>query len=341
MKTNTVALITLLAIAGAAMQGQARAASLTVCPTGCQYATIQSAINQARDNDVVYIQKGHYFENLNTQGKALTLWGIDNRQAIVDGNGNGTVITIPGSNPVIVRDLTIMRGFGTGGGITAISGAALNVRHSILVDNFSTSVGGGIYVDGSSLTVFDCSITNNTATFEGGGIEVSDGTADIESSVVARNSAGPTYGGGGIEIEVTNSTAGVANVINNVSIIENNGGGIQAGAEFGGYTLELANSTIAGNSGSGVSYGCVDVAFNNDVITRNTAVKGGGIWGTGVCFRYYSPTTIISMTSTYVIGNTATGDGGGTYIVGSVTNGGNVVIQGNTPDNCAKGTTCP
>ena len=337
MKTNAVALLTLLALGGATLPGQSRAASLTVCPTGCQYATIQSAINQANDNDVVYIQKGHYFENLNTLGKALTLWGIDNRQAIVDGNGNGTVITIPGTNLVTVRDLTIMRGFGyNGGGIAVPNEAAVNVRHNILVDNFSTNVGGGIYFNGSSLTVFDCSITNNTAAVGGGGFYIESGTIDIESSLVARNSSAPPYAGG-IVIEIEGAPA--ASVINNTSIIDNTGGGISAVTEFGGYALALTNSTIAGNSGSGVSYGCVNLTFNSDVITRNTAVNGGGIDGGFSCFRGGFQT--VSMTSTYVIGNTATGDGGGTYIVGPVTNGGNVVIQGNTPDNCAKGTVCP
>jgi hypothetical protein len=340
MKINAIALLILVTIAGASLPGQSRAANLTVCPTGCQFMTIQSAINQAKDNDVVYIEKGHYFENLNTQGKALTLWGIDNRQAIVDGNGNGTVITIPGSNPVTVRDLTIMRGFGhNGGGIAVPNDAAVNVRHNILVDNFATNVGGGIYFNGSSLTVFDCSITNNTAAVAGGGFYIKSGTIDIESSLVARNSSAPPYAGGIVIIIDNSGTTPGPTVVNNTSIIDNTGGGLQADAEFGGYALALTNSTIAGNSGSGVVYGCVALTLNSDVITRNRAVNGGGIDGGFRCFRGISQT--LSMASTYVIGNTATGDGGGTYIVGPITNGGNVVIDGNIPDNCAKGTNCP
>jgi hypothetical protein len=334
MKTNAIALLTLVAIAGASLPGQSHATSLTVCPTGCQYATIQSAINRAQDNDVIYIDKGHYFENLNTLGKALTLWGSDNRQAIIDGNGNGTVITIPGTNSVTVRDVTIMRGNGNGGGIAALFGAALNVRHSILVNNFSTLFGGGIDFSGSSLIVFDCSVTNNAATYAGGGIEISNGMADIESSTVAQNSAGPTRSGGGIDIEDINYSA----TVNNTSIVDNTGGGISAVADVVAYPLDITNSTIAGNSGSGVSYVCVNIALTNVVITRNTAVDGGGINGSNSCFRGSSTA---SMTATYVVGNSASGDGGGTYIQGPVTNGGNVVIQGNIPDNCAKGTDCP
>ena len=70
-------------------------------------------------------------------------------QAIIDGNGKGTVITVPRlsshpENGVLITDLTIMRGYGTdsspGGGIQAY--APLNVRHSILVNNYSVIDGG-------------------------------------------------------------------------------------------------------------------------------------------------------------------------------------------------------
>jgi Right handed beta helix region len=339
MKTNTVALLTLVSIAGALLQGQARAASLTVCPTGCQYSTIQSAINQANDNDVINIQKGHYFENLNTQGKALTLWGIDNRQAIVDGNGNGTVITIPGTNPVTVRDLTIMRGFGNGGGIAALQGAALNVRHTILVNNYSTSVGGGgINYGGSAITIFDCTVTNNTAMYGVGGVQIvilGGGSAVVESSTIARNSGGGISFGGEMFATVDAS-----------SIVDNTGGGglSTVGAQL---PLELAisNSTIAGNSaesfGGGIFLFSTNAVLNNVFLTRNTTGgNGGGIYMSVQTHADNSPSTI-SLTATYVVGNSAGGDGGGTYLLGTIINGGGNVIQGNTPDNCGKGTNCP
>jgi len=63
------------------------AATLTVCASGCQYSTIQGAIDHAANNDVISIEKGHYFETVNTKGKGLTLQGVNSRQAIIDGNG--------------------------------------------------------------------------------------------------------------------------------------------------------------------------------------------------------------------------------------------------------------
>src|ERR1700736_5551684 len=126
------------------------AANRSVCPSGCTYATIQGAIDNAGAADTILIRQGHYFETLNTEGKQLTLQGVgDRRKIIIDGNGKGSVITIPGTKLVVVSDLTITRGFGDGGGISVtVGGAPLNVRHSIIVSNHSTTSGGGIYSEG-------------------------------------------------------------------------------------------------------------------------------------------------------------------------------------------------
>src|SRR5262245_7795043 len=94
------------------------ATTRTVCATGCQYSTIQSAIDAAAAGDTISIGKGHYVELLNTAGKRLTLQGADWRTTIIDANGQGAVLTIPGSAPVIVTDVTLTRGFGDGGGIS-------------------------------------------------------------------------------------------------------------------------------------------------------------------------------------------------------------------------------
>jgi pectin methylesterase-like acyl-CoA thioesterase len=68
-------LLPLMALAAALFTVQVSAATLNVCASGCQYSTIQSAIDHAANKDVVFIEKGHYFETLNTRGKTLTLQG--------------------------------------------------------------------------------------------------------------------------------------------------------------------------------------------------------------------------------------------------------------------------
>src|SRR5690348_5605431 len=145
-KSRSKALAPLIALAAVLVDSQLSAATLTVCASGCQYSTIQGAIDHAANNDLIFIEKGHYYETINTKGKGLTLQGVNSRQAIIDGNGLGTVITIPlGTELVNIRYVTIMRGFGTSGGLAV--GGPLNLRHSVVVSNYSTGSGGGIGIN--------------------------------------------------------------------------------------------------------------------------------------------------------------------------------------------------
>ena len=152
------------------------AATRSVCPVGCTYPTVQSAIDAAVNDDVIQIGKGRYVENLNTGGKKLTLQGSGRKGVILDGNGKSTVLTIAGRKLVTVSDVTITRGFGDGGGIAVREFGQLALRHSIIVANHSTTNGGGVSWAGAEpsqqtrLTIDDCTITDNDAAGSGGGV---------------------------------------------------------------------------------------------------------------------------------------------------------------------------
>ena len=50
--------------------------TLDVCPEGCAYSSIQAAIDDARDGDVIAIGMGTYTEpTITIEGKSLTLRG--------------------------------------------------------------------------------------------------------------------------------------------------------------------------------------------------------------------------------------------------------------------------
>jgi len=57
-KSRSKALAPLIALAAALVDSQLSAATLTVCASGCQYSTIQGAIDHAANNDVISIEKG-------------------------------------------------------------------------------------------------------------------------------------------------------------------------------------------------------------------------------------------------------------------------------------------
>src|SRR5690348_16733142 len=85
------------------------ATTRSVCPAGCPFSTIQSAVNAAVSGDTVAIGKGRYLENVMIVGKRLTLQGADRRTTIIDGNGKDSVLTIGDLNgetptPVTISD---------------------------------------------------------------------------------------------------------------------------------------------------------------------------------------------------------------------------------------------
>ena len=59
-----------------------------------EYSSIQSAIDDANDNDVVIVAEGTYYENIDFLGKAITVRSLD-------ANDHNTVSTtiIDGSRP--------------------------------------------------------------------------------------------------------------------------------------------------------------------------------------------------------------------------------------------------
>ena len=61
--------------------GRAGAATITVCPSGCEYSKIQLAINASSVGDTIIVYSGTYYENVNVT-KPLILPGIDNGSGI-------------------------------------------------------------------------------------------------------------------------------------------------------------------------------------------------------------------------------------------------------------------
>ena len=234
------------------------ATTRTVCAAGCQFTTIQSAIDAAEKDDTILIEKGRYVENLNTEGKRITLQGADRRTAIIDGNGLGPVITIPGPAPVSISDVTITRGYGAGGGIlvTDLAGheansGGLNLRHSIIIANHSTTDGGGISVNAvfilPTVTISDCTIANNSAAGRGGGFAMlADGPVTISKSTFADNQATE---GGGIYVDDDFYLVHVTETTLVANTAATDGGGMWFDG-FGGH-LEVDDNVVAANNSAG------------------------------------------------------------------------------------------
>jgi parallel beta-helix repeat protein len=104
-KKSFIKFLGLLLVVGllfaAAPVGQAQAAILDVCPSGCTYSTIQAAINAASAGDTVSVAAGTYVENV-VVNKAITLQGAGYADTIVVAtDGNATPLTFNTSGATV------------------------------------------------------------------------------------------------------------------------------------------------------------------------------------------------------------------------------------------------
>jgi nitrous oxidase accessory protein NosD len=70
------------------------------------YPTIQEAINNADDGDLIYVRSGVYYENV-VVNKTVSLLGENRNSTIIDGGGNGTVVIIENAINTTLNGFTI------------------------------------------------------------------------------------------------------------------------------------------------------------------------------------------------------------------------------------------
>src|SRR6266516_1807361 len=92
INTKRLLAVALLAIAATAItSGQASAATLTVCPSGCAFSQIAAALAAAKNGDTIVIAAGTYTGGL-TVDVSVKLIGAGAGQTII--SGGGPVVTI-------------------------------------------------------------------------------------------------------------------------------------------------------------------------------------------------------------------------------------------------------
>lgn len=192
------------------------AATFTVCATGCDYASIQAAVNASSDGDTLALEPEVFVEGDILVDRDLTIRAASG-QATIDGNGATHVIEIDADALVFLEDLkltsatrAVVANYGVayletitvlGDGTTSIYGGIFNAAdaflvlrgHSVVSSNRSNSLGGGISNFGV-LEVTNATITGNRGRL-GGGIFNSEGDVVVGASSISFNHA--TVRGGG------------------------------------------------------------------------------------------------------------------------------------------------
>ena len=245
--------LTIVALAASglfAFTTTANAEIRTVCASGCQYTSINAAIDDSSDGDVIQLAAETYAEGdvINTDGKAITLLGTTDKSgmptSILDGVENHLILKcITGeASTTVLRNLYITRGSTSkeGGGMfvrnaspslfnchfvlnSSFTGAGLGADGSNMsidscrFENNDGGLGAGAFFQDSSVTVHGCTFSGNTAAIGAAGVFCArgSGTGNSNSHTFTDCTfAGNTVGDG---VEMTDS-AGAGLVIDSCSV---------------------------------------------------------------------------------------------------------------------------
>ncbi|HOO53398.1 MAG TPA: NosD domain-containing protein [Methanothrix sp.] len=228
----------------------AGARTLSVCASGCDYTSIQAAINAACPGDTIEVQSGIYYENVDVN-KTLTLRGVDNGTGlpVVDAGGSGSAITLS-------ADGCTLEGFGatnSGGEFPCAGISVTSDNNSISGNNVSSNNWDGISLDYSSAnTISGNTVTDNAAT----GIYLR-----YSSDNTIEENAANSNGLGGISLWPSSE--------NNIVI----GNTANYNTQNGIYVGESNSNTVSGNTATGNhQYGIwLSSSSGNNTISDNTA----------------------------------------------------------------------
>jgi CSLREA domain-containing protein len=225
----------------------------------------------------------------------LTIYG--DTLAVIDGDAADRVFDVHMSVVVSMENLVIQNGQEQGGagiqnqGDLAISNCSILENHATVPPGGSGyAVGGGIFSGQSaSMTIVDSQINDNTATYQGGGIANFVSVLVVTDSDIIGNESSHTGGGLWNQIAATATLNGVAvegnlatddgGGIYNDGSLEINGGNLTRNTALRGGGLFNSDVVIPG---PGDPLGPGDATLNDVLIDNNTAEDAGaGIWNGG------------------------------------------------------------
>ena len=251
----------------------ATADTITVCSSGCDYTSINDAIDAASNGDVIQLSDEVYYEGeeINTDGKAITLRGAVLEgfpQSVLDGGETHRVLHCAGGEgaDTVFENLLIKNGHADNGAGMRIAGARPTLNNCWFDMNGAEIHGGGLMAIASWSTLVNCRFTGNFVGECGGGLYGSNSSLRLTDCVFGLNLA--DYGGGMCNVAssptLTNCTfesniaqygGGIGNNSSSSPIIitctfEDNVASLNGGALYSQSNSNpiLTNSTVCGNT---------------------------------------------------------------------------------------------
>ena len=215
-----------------------------------EIATIQGAIDVAVNNDSILVAAGTYRENIDYDGKNLTIIGEDRETTIIDGNNSGRGAELAGES--ILSTFTIQNGSGNNGG-NAVHASGNAILDNLIITSNSNTLGNGSVMLEANTVLKNSLIVNNQDV----GVVCNGADATISNVTIAGNT------GAGIELKSLGGSNSHPTLINSIVYGNRDHHNIQFSAPSG-HSINISYSLIQGGQDSITTY-------TNDTLS----------WGTG------------------------------------------------------------
>ncbi|MGB0386413.1 MAG: choice-of-anchor Q domain-containing protein, partial [Ardenticatenaceae bacterium] len=259
------------------------------------FLTIQHAIDVSTDSYTVLVHPGTYVENINFNGKNITVKSTDGPDStIIDGNQNGSVVTFEnGEDSALLEGLTLTNGNGTysdptgypptSGFLHRGGGMFINLSNPNIVNvkilNNSAELGGGIYSLRSAPAITNTVISGNSSNSHGGGLYYESHSVrypTLTNVLISGNSAPK---GAGVAVNYS-TRATLTHVTISGNTATTSGGAIWRGNAS---NVTVSNSVIWGNTPAAIHW---DGGTSHTSQIDYSLVEGAGsgtliTWGSG------------------------------------------------------------
>ncbi|MCZ6835919.1 MAG: right-handed parallel beta-helix repeat-containing protein [Planctomycetota bacterium] len=324
----------MFSLAGLLFAGTTNASDLNV-PSGL-YPTIQIALANAVDGDVIILAPNTYFESLDLGTLDITLRGSGGPDVTtIDAFGLGSVIQINGgqTTATLIEGLTITGGLAARGGGLNITNASATIRNCRIVGNDCTVAGGdggGLFIENGTLVVEDTVFEDNHVADVGGAVYCR--TSTTTSFTRCHFEGNTAFRGGALAANGTNTTVTDSTfLLNGTNAITEDGGAIWA---FNAFVLAYRchfEANVVYDDGSAV------MAENSSIVDIENSVFLNNVSDSNATIYSLQSGTSVDVYHSTLVGNIAAGSSALRTFDGGVMTFHNGIIWGNTGGSVISG----